>query len=140
VGIYSLVGIAGVRFLLMFCLGHQRFVEAFTHPNVIGFDAGLMQVVAVIFSLAGAVLFVAAMLLGELNRKAYRIIRFLLIPCGFPYPLVMVNVAGTVGSLPSTVLVAQIAAFAFVPLGYLTLLFYSCKFDEFEAALRRGSA
>jgi hypothetical protein len=140
VGIFSLLGISGPRFVIMFCLGHRRFVEVFTQPNVLGVGAGLMQVIAMLFGVAAAVLLVATMLLGDLNRKAYRIFRAFVLPCASLYPVVMVTASGTFGSFASAVGISYTAGLVLVALGCFTLLFYRSKFEELEASRKRGTS
>jgi hypothetical protein len=140
VGIFSLVGIAGPRFVLMFCFGHRRFVDVFAQPNVLGVDAGLMQIITIIFGMAGTVFFVATILLGGLERKAYTVFRWFVLPCACLYPVVMVTASGAVGPSVRAVPLAYISALVLAALGCLALLFYHSKFGELEARGRQGPA
>src|SRR2546421_294649 len=57
VTIYSLIGIEGFRFLLMFCLDHRTYVQEFSQPNSLDIPQNLMQGLTLVFAIADAVLF-----------------------------------------------------------------------------------
>lgn len=124
VGLYSLVGIAGARLVLFFCLSHEKFLEMFATSNLLGLGSAGMSWLALIFSLFGSILFVSAMMLGKFRPWARRLFVALVLPSGILYPVVMLTALEAGTRLPYTTLMATLF---FTATGVLSILFYKSK-------------
>ena len=127
VSVYSLVGISGPRFLLMFMFGHGEFVRMFSQPSVLGVAPALMQWLAAVFGIVGTVFFVGVMMLGRLRRKARTTFNYLVLPCSLVYPLVMVTASGAFTAVPTAMAFALSAAAILLALGCFAIVFYQSK-------------
>jgi hypothetical protein len=127
VGIFSIVGIAGVRFLMLFCLRHNRFVQVFSQANDLGIGPVLMQWLAIVFAIASTALLVAVCLLVDFHKKARTAFIVLAFPCGLLYPLVMLTWFSAVGASHSGVFVVLAATLVFLILASFATLFYTSK-------------
>jgi hypothetical protein len=100
VAVYSVIGVAGSRILLVFCLRHDLFVRVLSRPNSFGIDAPVMQWLAMTFAVGGIAMFIAVMLLGSFNARAGRVFSYVVLPCSLLYPLVMVSALGYIDPSP----------------------------------------
>jgi len=128
VGIFSLIAIRGPHFALLFCLKHERFVDIFSQPNVLGVGPILMEWLALIFAVAGTVFYVTVMMLGNFSRRARTAFIYLAFPCGILYPIVMLCAFTGAGSSHPAVFLAYGAAFVFVALAGFATMFYTSNF------------
>lgn len=124
VGLYSLVGIAAARFVLFFCLGHEKFVETFSQPNVLGVGPVGMQWLAFVFAVSGSLLFVSSMMLGIFRPWAKRLFVILVLPCGVMYPTVMLTALGTD---PHYSVPTVLATLLLTATGVVAVFFYGSK-------------
>jgi hypothetical protein len=127
VAVYSLVGISGPRFLLMFTFGHGQFVRMFSQPSALGVAPTLMQWLAAVFGLVGTVFFVDVMRLGRLRRKSRTMFNYLVLPCSLVYPVVMVTASGAITAVPAAKVFALSAAAVLLALGSFAIVFYESK-------------
>src|SRR2546425_7191617 len=74
--VFSLIGAAGPRFVLAFCLRHERFVELFSQLNVLGVGSTSMQCLAFVFGVAGTVFYVSVMMLGNFRWRALTVFSY----------------------------------------------------------------
>jgi hypothetical protein len=123
VTIFSLVGIAGPKIVLLFSSRHHRFANAFSHPNILGLDPDLMKWLALAFAVVGTVFYVAVMLLGGFDKKAQRIFSYLVFPCSVLYPFVVSTAIG-VNPSPSSLCIALAVALSLVFVACIARVFY----------------
>ncbi len=127
VGFYSLMGVAGIRFAVMFCLKHERFVQAFSQPNVFGIEPAIMKWLALTFGILGSALYVAVSLLGSFRKRACSVFLYLVVPCSVLYPVTMFGASGFLGSFSLAASIGPCAVALFLVIASAAILFYKSQ-------------
>lgn len=127
VAVFSLVGIGGARFLVIWVFGARRFAWMFSQPNVLNIDPSAMRVLAVVFGIAATALFFGAMVMGASNRKGLAVFKWLVLPCSVFYPVVMLSAAGLADVFPLSACRTWLMIAALGSLACSSILFYRLR-------------
>jgi hypothetical protein len=95
VGIYSVIGVAGVHILILACFHHQKYIEICSNKNPFGVSEICFERIGILFGLIGIILFFGAMRFGSFKKWGRQAVLICSVPYSVLYPSVMATITGS---------------------------------------------
>lgn len=96
VGLFSLMSISGVHYLLLMCINYGGFIEIFSKNIPRSINPQFLKIIIVVYCLIGLILFFGALRLGRFRRWGRQVVIIFSIPYSMLYPSVEVMMAGRI--------------------------------------------
>jgi hypothetical protein len=123
---FCVIGVDGFHILVWIFSRHQEYSEAFSNTNPLGIDHFLLECVGYGFALAGAVLCLASLKLGDLRSWALRTVLTLALPYCVLYPSIMATVSKR-NEMHSDIYFARVTTLFMLVWSVAAIIFYTRK-------------